>query len=221
MTGQAQAQDESMAQLRATYERMKSNQQPTKPSIRTTVSAQSEDENIIKWQLDLDSLLERAERILRGHNLTVNGSAIAWTDENSTPILSEYGVQKVMKILCLHVNRDIILSNFDEKTINWTVLDFSNQLNELFYTERESMGLDTVEKLKDVPMIVGEITRLVHATYLRALNGGERESLSKQTLVKQDITPQGYPMQMGGMGMPMKERSAVNPLRYLLGKYKT
>jgi hypothetical protein len=218
LQNQKSNQQLELERLKASYEKTKQN--IASQGIKSSVTGGSDDTNIIKWQLDLDSLIERIEHILRGHNLKAEGGNVIWGSEGE-PVLSELGVQKIMKILCMHINRDIILSNFDDDTIKWTVLDFSKELNELFYTERETFGITTQDKLKDVPMICGEIVRVVHSTYLRALNGGERESLSKQTLVRQDLTPQGQMMNQGmNMGsMPMKERSLLNPLRYLSSKY--
>jgi hypothetical protein len=119
----------------------------------------------------------------------------------------------------MYLNRNTILSNYDEPTINWKVFDFGNEMADLFYLKYEAMGLKDLEKRKLYPIIVRELVDIVHSAYLRALNGGERESLHEQRTVSQQetILPQGYSVN----GQPaLRERSMLSPFRLFGSKYK-
>lgn len=203
---------------------LKGSSMPTASRVPTNTSQSmfyaSPQDNLIKFQLELDSLLERAEHILRGDIIEIKDGNVYWikvTDE-SQRILNDYGVNEVLKILCLYVNRNTILSNYpDEQKINDKVYDFGIEVSDLVFNNAEKFGLTTDDKRKHYPMLIREIVDIVHSAYLRALRGMERQSLREARQVTQNEI-------MGGqnqMGVPaMRERSILNPLRYVTGKYK-
>ena len=58
-------------------------------------------DNLIKWQLELDNILERAEHILKADILKFKDGNLIWLP-NPKPqdnILNDYGVSEVMRIL--------------------------------------------------------------------------------------------------------------------------
>ena len=91
-----------------------------------------------------------------------------------------------MNIMAFYLNRNTILSNYDEETINWKILDFGNELADLIFNRYEEMGMDTKQKIKMYPMIIKELVDTIHSTYLRAYHGGERESLRTARMVTQN-----------------------------------
>jgi hypothetical protein len=105
---------------------------------------QGSQDNLIKWQLELDNILERAEHILRGDRLVFESGHEIWkkNPDRRMNILNEYGVQEVMRILSAYLNRNLILSDFDSETINFKMLDFGRELNDLFFMKYEEMGLN-------------------------------------------------------------------------------
>lgn len=187
----------------------------------TMVAGNHNQDNLIKWQLELDSILERIEHILRGDKPTMKDGNMIFippTDDNDK-IFNDYGVAEVMRILTMYLNRNTILSNYDEPTINWKVLDFGFEISDLIFLKYEEMGLDTLEKRKRYPMIIRELVDAIHSSFLRALHGGERNSLrqARQITQSENIVGQGVPgMNMGGSG---NQRGAFNPMRYIKGKY--
>ena len=145
---------------------------------KTSSFITQKDENLIRWQLELNDILERAEHILRGDvPKYVNGTLI-WVDNpfpDQNP-LSEWGVQEVMKILAMYINRNTILSDYNNDEINWKVYDFGRRLNNLFFMRYDELGMDNEQKRKNYEILVGEMVDLVHSAYKRALHGGERRS---------------------------------------------
>jgi len=178
-------------------------------------------DNLIKWQLELDNILERCEHILRGDKLTFENGSLIWTS-NQNPkdnILNEYGVQEVVRILSMYLNRNTILSDYDPEEINIKVLDFGRELNDLFFMKYEEMGLIGLEKRKNYPMLIREMVDIVHSSYKRALRGGEKRSLREARQITQSETLQGgVVVNTGGQGQ--NTRGLLNPMRYLIGKTK-
>ena len=205
-----------------------------------TMFSYKPDENLIKWQLDLSELMERAEHILRGDTLKfVEGHQI-WVrpDKEDDQILNDLGIQEVMRILAMYINRNTILSNYGEDTINEKVYDFGKELSNLFFMKYEVFGWNpnieegdtqeqkvkkmksALEKRKNYYMLVREMVDIVHSAYLRALHGGERQSLREARQVTQTEPLMGHAGCMNFNVNPQRqERSLVNPMRLIKGKY--
>jgi hypothetical protein len=205
-------------------------------------------------------------------------------NSNAERIFTDFGVGEIMRILSMYLNRNTILSNYDEPTINVKVFDFGTELADLIFLKYELMfttltmnecfqkvfrtdleivpiekdnqigadgwaikmkdrksgivvlkeltpeqmtqvlrefKLQQLEKRKLYPIIVRQIVDTVHSAYLRALNGGERQSLHEQRSVSQNETIMPSSMGFGAGGQPMmRQRSILNPLRWFSGKYK-
>ena len=171
------------------------------------------DDNLIKWQLDLNEDLERVDHLLRGHTLKYNKKGdMYWAspeDDNLTPF-NDYGVDMLMKIISFYLNRNTILSNFSEEMINWKIKDLGDEVADLIFMEYEAMGMDTPDKKKQYPIIVREIIDTIHSAYLRGLKGGERESLRRTMHVSQNENPAINMMRQQSIA-PQGRRSVMKP----------
>jgi len=193
---------------------------PRTYSQHSAFSPQLQD-NLIKWQLELDNILERAEHILRADILKFESGNVIWkpNPNKNDNILNEYGVQEVMRILSMYLNRNTILSDYEAGEIKEKVYDFGKELNDLFFMKYETMGLTTLEKRKNFPMIHREMVDIIHSAYKRALIGGERRSLreARQVTQTEPLMPQGVVV---NTGMQQRNRGILNPMRYIVGKQK-
>jgi len=202
-------------------------QRTSDPRQNSQISSFStrQDENIIRWQLELNDILERAEHILKGDVPKFRDGHIIW-EANPNPernCLNAEGVHACMKCLALYVNRNTILSDYTNEEINVKVFDFGREINNLIFMKEDIFGMDNDEKRKDYSMLVLELKDIVHSAYKRALDGAEKRSLREMINVTQSTATS---TQMGGggisinnQGMPQKERGILNPLRYIRGKY--
>lgn len=174
--------------------------------------------DLVKWQLELDNILERIDHLLRGHKLKFKEGNLIWTepDDDEEKIFNDYGVNEILRILSMYLNRNTILSNYTEEMIEFKVYDIGNEMSDLILNKYEDMGLNTKKKMIIYPMIIRELIDIIHSSYLRALKGGERESLREARTVTQTI-PMGNGLNMNGQGL---ERGLLNPMRYINGKYR-
>lgn len=129
-------------ELQTSYNQTMRQQDPRMFAQQSAFSPVSQD-NLIKWQLELDNILERAEHILRGDALVHEGGHLIWKkqEHSDNQIMNEYGVQEVLRILSMYLNRNTILSDYEPEEIEWKVLDFGRELNDLFFMKYEEMGL--------------------------------------------------------------------------------
>jgi hypothetical protein len=184
----------------------------------TIIAGNLTPQNIIEWQLELDSILERVEHLLRGDKPTyIDGSMIFVPPTNPKDyILNEHGIGEIMRLLSLYINRNTILSNYDEPTINDKVYDFGCEVSDLIFLKYDEFGMDTSQKRKLYPILVKELVDTVHSSYLRALHGGERESIRKAISVNENIMPQSYGQQPQGYPQQNK-KSLLKPWTWFGG----
>jgi hypothetical protein len=229
---------------------------------------QENEENLIRWQLDLKEDLDRLYHLLKGDILFEDDDGNVFYKSPDSPDLkpfNEFGVQLIMNIMSFYLNRNTILSNYDEEVINWKVYDLGYEIADLIHNRYQEMMLtldveseikeltgyiprrlkngklvvgltysngkivyeeldDSImeyiddivtdhlrEKLKLFPMIVRELVDTVHSAYLRAYNGGERESLRTARTVTQNEPLYGRnPMMQQSMNT-QKVRRWYNP----------
>lgn len=196
---------------------------PRQNSQLSSFSAKTED-NIVRWQLELNDILERAEHILRGDIPKFEEGHIIW-QTNPHPEknpLNDTGVQEIMKILALYVNRNKVLSDYTNEEINFKVYDFGRAVNNLIFMRDFEFGMDDEEKRKNYEMLVTEMKDIVHDTYKRALDGAEKRSLREMITVSQATSTNsqiGAGYGMNSQGQVSRERGLLNPMRYVKGKY--
>lgn len=93
-------------------------------------------QTIISEQLDLSEQLELIENLLRGkvRKKDKNGDMV-WIDSlnPNNILLTETGVTEVMNMINWYINKNTLLSNYDEDTILNKMKDFANALNDLLF----------------------------------------------------------------------------------------
>lgn len=148
-----------------------------------------QDGNLIIFQLELDNILEKIEHLLRGDIIRedeATGELGYFTpDDKELVILNEYGVQLVMNVISFYLNRNTILSFYNEERINKILVDLGEELADLIFCNYEKMGMTSETKKSRYPILVLSIIHIIESTYKRSLQGGERESLRSARVVTQ------------------------------------
>lgn len=158
-------------------------------------------ENLVRWQLDVKEELERIEHLLRKHipKVDTEGNIYYAEPKPEDVLLNETGVNEILNLLSWYLSKNIILSNFDEKTINLRCLQFGQYLKDFIFNNYENFGLNTKEKIKHYPILVMNILNTIEASYRRAMNAGERTNLRTARQVSQ-VEPIMNSMNFAGMG---------------------
>lgn len=105
---------------------------------------QKDSGSLMKEQLSLANELETIENLLRGKILVPNkemGGTVQWTDPKNKDlvILTEYGVHLIMNTIQFYLNKNTLLSNYDEDTILHKMEDFSMDLVDTIFMESEKV----------------------------------------------------------------------------------
>lgn len=194
---------------------------PRSKSQTSAFSSRNMDD-IARYQLELNDLLEQTEHILKGDIVVWENGMKIWS-ANPNPEknpLNKEGIRKIMLELQHYINRHIILGDYDERDINTIMKDYGKKVADFLFMKYEEMGMDTEEKRQEYASLVMNLVNLVYASYSRAKDGGERRSLREMISVSQQHVSQG--MGTGGVtvnAQNQRQRGILNPLRYVSGKY--
>jgi len=178
--------------------------------------------DIARYQLELNDLLEQTEHILKGDVVTWEKGVSIWSPNphpEDNPLNSE-GIRKVMLELQTYINRHVILGDYEENDINRIMRGYGKKVANLLFMKYEEMGMDTEVKRQEYASLVLNIVNLVYASYSRAKNGGERRSLRE--MISQQYTNTSQAGMGGGVVVnpqQQRQRGVLNPMRYIGGKY--
>lgn len=98
--------------------------------------------NLVREQLSLENELETIENLLRGNILTRNEKGIFSWEAPVDPdmiILTEHGVHLIMNTIMFYLNKNTLLSNYEEKLINTKMEDFATSLSDTIFMEYEKV----------------------------------------------------------------------------------
>ena len=115
---------------------------------------EQQDKSMIEQQLDLDGEFKRIDYLLRGFVLKsddqTGDSYWVQSEDPDMIVLSDYGVQLILDTLAWYLNKNTLLSNYDETTINSKMEDFASDLNDdIFMSYEKVFKYPTIEECKD------------------------------------------------------------------------
>ena len=123
-----------MQQLATDEERIRTNEQQS--------IIESQEPSMISQQLDLSEELDRIDYLLRGYTLEKDEQGKnKWKApvDNGMIILSDYGVHLIRNTIAWYLNKNTLLSNYDEDTILKKMEDFSSSLNDAVFMEYDKV----------------------------------------------------------------------------------
>ncbi len=149
----------------------------------------AEESNIIHFQLDTGDMLEKLEHFFRGDKIEVNkdtGEQYWARQKNKDLILfNEYGINSLISIIGNYLDKNTILSHYDEMRINEILADLGDELAVFIYCNYDMMGMDTNFKKTRFQLTVINILHSIESAYRRALRGRTREDLNSSRIVTQ------------------------------------
>lgn len=115
---------------------------------------ESQSQGMIKEQLDLREEIDRIANLLEGRSQILNPKTgkLEWKDPENTDdiLLSPAGIKLVLNMVSWYLNKNTLLSNFDEKTILGKMEDISTSLADaLFMSYEKYFRYPTAEEVQD------------------------------------------------------------------------
>lgn len=142
-------------------------QEQQQPVIYPPLRKQENDKTI-RWKIDPDDVIQEIAHFLRGD--TFNDNTGEW-DENKSKknhrLCNDEGIRTFTTYLRAYLNKNIILSNYDQKMINKVAMENALNVIKLIYTSYDKFDIDK----RNFDMILSMIDNNVYATLLRAKEG--------------------------------------------------
>lgn len=149
--------------------------------------------NLIKWQLDVAPLLEDIKHLLKADVVVFEDGERKWIenkDKDSIPF-SENGVNILLTEIYSYLNKNLLLSYYDSKQIDARIFTIGDYLIDFVMDNYEILGMDTEQKMERYSTTMLDVVNAINSAYNRALGGKERDSLTKKTMVHQNLAIDG------------------------------
>lgn len=163
-------------------------------------------DDLTRFQLDLSQTKADISHWLNGDIPSEDPKTgkVTWeknTDEN-LKVLNNFGIREVMRIINMYLTKDVILSNLKEEMINKMCSRIGEEINDLFFTKYDEIGLESGKGMKNYSSIVVTLSDIIYVTLMRAKDGKERISVTENRNVNQNeiIGMPGTPQRSGLFG---------------------
>ena len=180
--------EEFLKQMQSELDQLNSKNYELSNALAATSYQGKEDANLIQFQIDTGEMLSKIEHFLRGEYVAVDEEGNEYwkkSDDKNLALLNDYGVNFILSILGNYLDKNTILSWYDEMRINEILADLGDKLAEEIYFNYEKIGLTTEYKKSRYPLIVLTILHAVESAYRRALRGKTLEGLNSSKIVAQ------------------------------------
>lgn len=159
-------------------------------------------QDLIRYQLDISKTKADILHILNGDMEVTKENFTEWeiNEKEAYKVLNDLGVREVMRVVNCYLTKDVIMSNLKEEKIAEICRVLGRELNDLFFTKSDEIGLDTDSKRKNYSIIIVNILHIIYITLMRAKDGQERKGVTENKVVNQSEV--NYPgMQRGGLSL--------------------
>jgi len=146
-----------------------------------------EKEDLIRYQLDLSKTKSDIAHWLNGDFPIEEKGKIVWQKNNKDKykVLNDFGIREVLRIINMYLTKDVIMSNLPEEKINDICKTISLEINDLFFTKYDEIGMDTSSRQKNYSTIIITLSHIIYITLMRAKDGKERQGVSENKVVSQ------------------------------------
>ncbi len=128
-------------------------QQQGNLTAQTQMYMQEEEKGLAEAQLECEKILKKIRHLLQQDikNYDDEGNIFWDATEEKDRTLTDLGVNRIMQTMECYINKESLLSNYDEKIINRRMLELSLALNGLFYSKYELLfRTPTIEEAVEI-----------------------------------------------------------------------
>ena len=205
--------DDFLKQLEAERNELRDKNTQLNTAISTATYQGQEGSNLIEFQIDTGEMLGKIEHFLRGEYIAIDPEGNeSWAKPRKKVIIDEekivkgkktivkkeievlntelilfndYGVNAILSIIGNYIDKNTILSFYDEMRINEILADLGDELSNFIFCNYEIMGMDTEFKKTRFQLTVVTILHSIESTYRRALKGKTFMDLNSSNIVTQ------------------------------------
>ena len=202
--------EDFLNKLQGEANELREKNQQLNTALSTASYQGQEDANLIVFQVDTGEMLGKIEHFLRGEYIAtdpegneywakpkrkvLDDKGVIQTDKEGNELeevntdlvlFNDYGVNAVMSIIGNYIDKNTILSFYDEMRINEILADLGDEMANFIYCNYEKMGMDTEFKKTRFQLTVITILHSIESTYRRSLRGKTMEDLNSSRIFTQ------------------------------------
>ncbi len=153
----------------------------------SAMHSEKKDGNILHLQISTDEMLAKLEHFYRGDVYSVDDDGEHWNKPEDKDLITfnEYGVSSLMEVVTKYIDRNTILSYYNEERIYEILGDLGDELVLFILCNYVKMGLDTNFKKTKFRMIITTTLHIIESTYRRALRGKTIEEINQSRVIGQ------------------------------------
>ena len=190
--------DDLLKRLTAEADELGSKNTQLSTALSTSSYQGQEDPNLLLYQIDTGEMLSKIEHFLRGEYIATDDEGNEyWTKpkitikigkkekeviDTSLILFNEYGVNAILSIIGNYIDKNTILSFYDEMRINEILADLGDELANFVFCNYEIMGMDTEFKKTRFQLTVLTILHSIESAYRRSLRGKTMEDLNNSRI---------------------------------------
>lgn len=133
---------------------------------------EEQQKNLAETQLEVESITERIYHLLKQDSLKIlDDGRTEWQAiiDMKQRTLTDWGIDRIMQVIHFYINKNTLLSNFDEPQINRIMLRFCNEINDLVllkyqilfrqptFKECKEILLERIDEQKQLKVFAAEI----------------------------------------------------------------
>jgi len=202
--------EDFLNKLQGEANELREKNQQLNTALSTASYQGQEDANLIVFQVDTGEMLGKIEHFLRGEYIAtdpegneywakpkrkvLDDKGVIQTDKEGNELeevntdlvlFNDYGVNAVMSIIGNYIDKNTILSFYDEMRINEILADLGDEMANFIYCNYEKMGMDTEFKKTRFQLTIITILHSIESTYRRSLRGKTMEDLNSSRIFTQ------------------------------------
>jgi len=130
--------------------------QAAQASAAAQYFVEEQEKSLAETQLEVQTIIRTIYHLLKQDILRPNkdkDGELDWfpIEDTKQKALTDWGVDRIMQVVNFYINKNILLSNFDEKQINRIMLRFCIELNDLILLKYQLLFRDpSFEECKEI-----------------------------------------------------------------------
>ncbi len=128
--------------------------QQAQASAAAQYYVQQQEKNLAETQLDVEEIISKTHHLLKQDVLEIKiDGTLEWKPikDKKEKALTDWGVNRIMQAINFYVNKNTLLSNFNEEQINRIMLRFVTELNDLVLLKYQVLFCQpTFEECKEI-----------------------------------------------------------------------
>lgn len=173
--------------LRDNFEQENQNPEMIRGAMNS-LGESNKDSNFLHIQISNSEMLEKLEHFYRGDTWGQDKEGnYGWVTPTNLELVTfnDFGVSTMMDIITKYIDKNTILSYYNEERIYEIVGDLGDEIILLMLSNYKQMGMDSYFKKTKFRIVITTTLHMIESAYRRALRGKTMEEVNQSRVIGQ------------------------------------